>query len=254
MTANYTFVNERLARHYGLPNIYGSQFRRVTLPDETRRGLLGQGSVLTVTSYANRTSPVVRGKWILSNILGTPPAPPPPNVPPLKEPAEGAKVRSMRERMEEHRAEATCASCHKIMDPLGFALENFDAVGHYRAVNKDGEAVDASSTLADGTKVDGAASLRRSLLTHPEAFVGTVTEKLLTYALGRGVEYYDMPAIREVTREAARNDYRLSSVVLGIVKSTPFQMKIKRPESAQAEGSVVRVFPGTGNLSATNFK
>jgi hypothetical protein len=221
MTANYTFVNERLARHYDLPNIYGSQFRRVTLPDESRRGLLGQGSILTVTSYANRTSPVIRGKWILTNILGTPPNPPPPNVPALKEPAEGGKVRSMRERMEEHRADAACAGCHKIMDPLGFALENFDAVGHYRAADEDGDPIDASSTLADGAKVDGVASLRRSLLAHPEIFVGTVTEKLLTYALGRGVDYYDMPAIRQI----ARGDTRFSSIILGIVKSTPFQLK-----------------------------
>ena len=224
LNANYTFVNERLARHYGIPNVYGSQFRRVTLTDENRRGLLGQGSVLTVTSYPNRTSPVLRGKWILENILGTPPPPPPPNVPALTENGEDGKVLSVRERLEEHRKNPVCASCHRVMDPLGFSLENFDAIGQWRA-KEEGGPVDASGQLADGTKVDGPVSLRQALMRRPEQFVGTMTEKLLTYALGRGLEYYDMPLVRSIARDAARNNYRFSSIVLGIVKSTPFQMK-----------------------------
>jgi mono/diheme cytochrome c family protein len=228
LTANYTFVNERLARHYGIPNIYGSQFRRVTLPGENRRGLLGQGSILTVTSYPNRTSPVLRGKWILENILGTPVPAPPPNVPALKENSEGEKPRSMRELMEEHRKNAACASCHKIMDPLGFSLENFDAVGEWRAKEAAGP-IDASGQLADGTKVSGPIDLRNALMRHPEQFVGTFTEKLMTYALGRGVEYYDMPAVREIVREASRNNYRFSSLIVGIVKSVPFEMRKAAP-------------------------
>jgi len=225
LDANYTFLNERLARHYGIPNVYGSRFRRVTLSaDDERRGLLGQGSLLTVTSYANRTSPVLRGKWILENILGTPPPPPPPNVPSLPEDTGGAKVMSMRERMEQHRANPVCASCHALMDPLGFALENFDAVGEWRAA-EGGTKIDSSGALADGTKFDGPGDLRRALLKHPEQFVTTVTEKLLTYAMGRGVEYYDQPAIRRVLREAAPDNYRWSSIVMGIVNSTPFQMR-----------------------------
>jgi hypothetical protein len=224
LNANYTFVNERLARHYGIPNVYGSRFRRVTLADENRRGLLGQGSVLTVTSYPNRTSPVLRGKWILENILGTPPPPPPPNVPALTENGEDGKVLSVRGRLEEHRKNPVCASCHRVMDPLGFSLENFDAIGQWRA-REEGGLVDASGQLADGSKVDGPVSLRQALMRRPEQFVGTMTEKLLTYALGRGVEYYDMPVVRSIARDSARNNYRFSSIVIGIVKSTPFQMK-----------------------------
>ncbi|HEY3045135.1 MAG TPA: DUF1592 domain-containing protein, partial [Vicinamibacterales bacterium] len=224
LNANYTFVNERLARHYGIPNVYGSRFRRVTLADENRRGLLGQGSVLTVTSYPNRTSPVLRGKWILENILGTPPPPPPPNVPALTENGEDGKVLSVRERLEEHRKNPVCASCHRVMDPLGFSLENFDAIGQWRA-REEGGPVDASGQLADGSKVNGPVSLRQALMKRPEQFVGTMTEKLLTYALGRGVEYYDMPVVRSIAREAARSNYRFSSIVIGIVRSTPFQMK-----------------------------
>jgi mono/diheme cytochrome c family protein len=224
LNANYTFVNERLARHYGIPNVYGSRFRRVTLTDENRRGLLGQGSVLTVTSYPNRTSPVLRGKWILENILGSPPPPPPPNVPALTENGEDGKVLSVRERLEEHRKNPVCASCHRVMDPLGFSLENFDAVGQWRT-KEEGGPVDASGQLADGSKVDGPVSLRKAIMRHPEQFVGTMTEKLLTYALGRGVESYDMPIVRSVARDAARSNYRFSSIVLGIVKSTPFQMR-----------------------------
>ena len=227
LTANYTFVNERLAKHYGIPNIYGSQFRRIAVTDDARRGLLGQGSILTVTSYPTRTSPVLRGKWILENILGTPPPAPPPNVPALKENDEGGKVTTVRERMEEHRRNPACATCHKVMDPLGFSLDNFDAIGQWRS-KEAGLPIDASGQLADGTKVNGVVDLRRALLVHPERFVGTMTEKLMTYALGRGLEYYDMPVVRAIARDAGRSDYRFSSIVMGIVKSTPFQMRRAR--------------------------
>ncbi|MGB6943866.1 MAG: DUF1592 domain-containing protein [Bryobacteraceae bacterium] len=226
LNADYTFVNERLAKHYGVPNVYGSQFRRISWPqDSPRRGLLGQGSILTVTSIATRTSPVQRGKWLLENVLGTPPNPPPANVPALKENKTGDKQLSVRERMEAHRRNPPCAGCHKVLDPLGFALENFDAVGQWRTVSESGEKIDASGVLADGTKVDGVADLRKALLSRPNVFVGTMTEKLMTYALGRGLEYYDMPAVRAVTHQAARNNYRFSSLILGIVESTPFQMR-----------------------------
>ncbi len=230
LTADYTFVNERLARHYGIPNVYGSRFRRVTLTDENRRGLLGQGTVLSVTSYPNRTSPVLRGKWILENILGTPPPPPPPNVPTLKENGEGGKVQSVRERLEEHRRNPACATCHRVMDPLGFSLDNFDATGEWRTREAVGVPVDASGQLADGTPVNGPVALRRALLQHPEQFVRTMTEKLLTYGLGRGLEYYDMPVVRAVARDAARQNYRFSALITGIVRSSAFQLK-KAPES-----------------------
>jgi hypothetical protein len=229
MTADYTFVDERLARHYGIPNVYGSQFRRVTLTDEARKGLLGKGAILTVTSRATRTSPVVRGKWILDNILNAPPPPPLPNVPPLPEPDESGQVLSMRERMEAHRRNPVCANCHRMFDPIGLAMENFDAVGRWRA--RDGGSlgvpIDASGELLDGTKVDGVVSLRRALLRQPEMFVGTVVEKLMTYALGRGVAADDMPSVRAIIRESAARDNRFSSLVIGIVKSTPFTMRIK---------------------------
>ena len=225
LNADYTFVNERLARHYGIPNVYGSQFRRVTLTSDARRGLLGQGSILTVTSYPNRTSPVQRGKWILTNLLGIPPTPPPPNVPALKENGDG-KPLSLRERMEQHRADPVCAGCHKVMDPIGFALENFDGVGQWRATD-DGSPIDPSGTLYNGAKVDGPVALRSMLSSHPDVFAGVMTEKLLTYALGRGVEYYDMPAVRKIVREAGAHDFRFSSLVLGTVESVPFDMKIK---------------------------
>jgi hypothetical protein len=224
LTANYTFVNERLAKHYGIPNVYGSQFRRVTLTNDARRGLLGQGSILSVTSVPTRTSPVIRGKWILENVMGTPPPPPPPNVPPLKDQAQGGKILSVRQLLEEHRKNAPCSTCHAVMDPLGFALENFNAVGEYRT--KDGSGpIDASGQLADGTKIDGVVGLRNALLKHPEYFVGTLTEKMLTYALGRPLEYYDMPVVRGIVQGAARNDYRFSSIIAGIVASEPFEMK-----------------------------
>ncbi len=233
LTANYTFVNERLAKHYGIPNIYGSQFRRITVTDDARRGLLGQGSILTVTSYPTRTSPVLRGKWILENILGTPPPAPPPNVPALKENDEGGKITTVRERLEEHRRNPACATCHRVMDPLGFSLDNFDAIGQWRS-KEAGLPIDASGQLADGTKVNGVVDLRRALLLHPERFVGTMTEKLMTYALGRGLEYYDMPVVRSIARDAARDDYRFSSIVMGIVKSTPFQMRHARETETEA--------------------
>jgi mono/diheme cytochrome c family protein len=224
LRADYTFVNERLAQHYGMPNVYGSYFRRVTITDEARKGLLGQGSILALTSHAERTSPVLRGKWILENIVGTPPPPPPPDVPVLKENEEGQKPRTMREQMAEHRANPVCASCHKVMDPIGFALENFDAVGAWRT-REAGGPIDASGELADGTKVDGVVTLRQALLSRPDVFVGTMTEKLLTYALGRGLDYHDMPVVRSIVRQSAAGGYRFSSLVLGIVNSVPFQMR-----------------------------
>ena len=225
LTADYTFVNERLARHYGIPNVYGSRFRRVALPDETRRGLLGHGSILTVTSLATRTSPVVRGKWVLENILGTPPPPPPADVPELEEREDDGVVRSLRERMEEHRANPVCANCHARMDPIGFALEGFDAVGKHRVADANGTPIDTSGTLPDGRGFDGLPALRDVLYERRAEFVATVTEKLLTYALGRGVEHYDRPAIRAVVGEAEGDDYRWSSLILGVVKSVPFQMR-----------------------------
>jgi hypothetical protein len=225
LNANYTFVNDRLARHYGIPNIYGSQFRRVTVTNDARRGLLGQGSLLIVTSVATRTSPVQRGKWLLENIMGTPPNPPPAGVPPLKENIAGGKPLTVRERMEQHRENPSCAGCHKVLDPLGFALDNFDAVGAWRTLGEDGSPIDATGVLADGARVNGPVDLRNALLSRPNVFVGTMTEKLMTYALGRGVEYYDMPAIRAIVHEAAHNDYRFSSLIMGVVKSTPFQMR-----------------------------
>jgi mono/diheme cytochrome c family protein len=225
LRADYTFVNERLARHYGLPNIYGSRFRRVAVTDEARKGLLGHGSVLAITSHAERTSPVLRGKWILENLLGTPPPPPPADVPALEDKNEQA--RTVRERMEQHRANPVCASCHKVMDPLGFALENFDAVGAWRTED-EGVRIDASGQLADGSAVDGVVAMRRAILSRPELFVSTMTEKLLTYALGRGLDYRDMPAVRAIVKNAAQSDYRFSALVLGVVDSVPFLMREAR--------------------------
>ncbi len=225
LTADYTFVNERLARHYGMPRVYGSHFRRVPVTQEARRGLLGQASILAVTSYPNRTSPVLRGKWVLENLLGTPPALPPPDVPALEETTAGGQALSMREATERHRANPVCASCHRLMDPPGFALEQFDAVGRFRTRTAANTPIDASGELPDGTRFDGAAGLRAALAGRPERFVGTLTEKLMTYALGRGLEHYDAPAVRAVTRGAAENDYRFSSLIVGIVKSMPFRMR-----------------------------
>ena len=229
LTADYTFVNERLARHYGIPNVYGSHFRRVTLPDETRRGLLGQGSILMVTSYATRTSPVVRGKWLLENILGAPPPAPPPDVPDLPEDGEGGMPASVRARMEKHRSNPVCASCHAQMDPLGFALENFDAVGRWRVTDEGDTRINASGMLPDGTKFEGPAGLRQVLAGRRDEFARTVIEKMLVYALGRGLEYYDMPTVRRIQRDAAAADYRWSSLIQSIVQSTPFQMRRSEP-------------------------
>jgi len=224
LNADYTFVNERLARHYGMPNIYGSRFRRVQVPNETRRGLLGQASILTVTSYPNRTSPVERGKWILTNLLGVPPQPPPPNVPTLPEAGADGKVLSLRERMEKHRANPVCAGCHRSMDPIGFAMENFDGIGRWR-VKEDQQPIDATGTLFTGAKIDGISGLRREIAAHPEVFVGVLTERMLTYALGRGLESYDMPAVRKIVHDARATNYRFSAIVLGVTRSVPFQMK-----------------------------
>lgn len=224
LTANYTFVNERLAKHYGIPNIYGSHFRRVTFTNQPRGGLLGQGSVLLATSYPNRTSPVLRGKWLLDNVLGMPPPPPPPDVPALKESAADHAT-SVRERLEEHRKNPACAGCHVRMDPLGFSLENFDPIGRWRTTS-DGVAVDASAAFPDGTKFSGIDGLQKLLRDHRAQFVDTFTEKLLTYALGRETEYYDGPAIRKISQDSAATDYRWSSMILAVVKSVPFQMSI----------------------------
>ena len=231
LNANYTFVNERLARHYGIPNVYGSHFRRVTLKSEERRGLLGQGSILTVTSYPNRTSPVLRGKYILENILGTPPSPPPPNVDTTLEQKQGEEPKSVRALLEQHRRNPTCASCHRVMDPLGFALENFDGVGEWR-VKETGGAIDPTGQLGTGAPVDGPVGLRKAILSQREMFVRTLTDKLMTYGLGRGVEHTDKPIVRAVTRDAAPQNYRFSSIVLGIVNSAPFQMKKAQTDAA----------------------
>ena len=232
LTANYTFVNERLARHYKIPNVYGSQFRRVSLENTPRAGLLGHGSVLTVTSYANRTSPVLRGKWLLENVLGTPPPAPPPDVPGFPEKAEGDPPRSVRARMEMHRQNAVCATCHSRIDPLGFALENFDAIGKWREVDDEGTAIDSSGALPDGTTIRGAADLRAVLLTHREEFVATVAEKLLMYAIGRGLDYYDRPTLRQIVRDARSGDFRWSTLVLEVTKSVPFQMRQRAGSNA----------------------
>ena len=226
LSANYTFVNERLAKHYGIPNVHGSEFRRVTFsPDSPRGGLLGQGSILTITSYANRTSPVNRGKWVLENLLSAPPPPPPADIPALKtEGKDTGKALSMREAMIQHRSNPACSSCHARMDPIGFAMENFDAVGRWRDRDAD-KPIDAFGVFPDGVKFDGMAGLKATLLSHPEEFVSTVAEKLLMYALGRNVQYYDQPAVRAIVRESARNNYAFTSLVLGVVKSTPFQLR-----------------------------
>ncbi|MEQ1870718.1 MAG: DUF1592 domain-containing protein [Vicinamibacterales bacterium] len=239
LTAKYSFVNEQLAKFYGYPNVFGSHFRRVDITDPNRAGLLGQASVLTVTSYATRTSVVQRGKYVMANILGTPPPLPPPNVPPLSDKGQGGVPASLRARMEQHRANPVCAACHSRMDPLGFALENFNAIGQWREVDA-GTKVDPSGTFPDGTKFNGPAEFRQVLLSHREQFVRTFTEKLTTYALGRGLEYYDQPSVRKILKSGAASDYTWSSIVLGIVKSTPFQMRMSREADTPA-ASVARV-------------
>jgi hypothetical protein len=228
LSAHDTFLNERLARHYGIPGVKGTHFRRVVLPpDSVRGGLLGQGSVLTVTSHPDRTSPVVRGKWILENFLGTSPPPPPPNVPELKATGEAGAVLSMRERMAQHRANPVCASCHAIMEPIGLSLENLDAVGKERSLGESSEPIDASGSLPDGTAFVGVTGLKQALLTQPDQIATTITEKLLTYALGRGLEYYDAPAVRGIVRDARAEEFRFTSgLIMGVVQSTPFQMRM----------------------------
>lgn len=226
--ANYTFLNERLARHYGIPRVYGSRFRMVSLPEGSQRGgLLRQASIHTVTSYPNRTSPVIRGKWVMDNILGIPPPPPPPNVPALAENSGAASARSIRERLSEHRKNPACSGCHQLMDPVGFALENYDAIGRWREqeVPDSKLAVDAAGALPDGSRFTGIDGLERAILARPEMFLGTLTEKLLVYALGRGVESSDAPYVRKILREAAGQNYKFSSIILGIVQSAPFQMR-----------------------------
>jgi len=238
LNADYTFVNERLARQYGIPGVYGSQFRRVTLGKDLdyRRGLLGQGSIMLVTGLADRTSPVQRGKWVLMNIFGQIPPEPPPNVPPLKvsnKEANGQPVPlevQMRDRMEEHRQNPVCASCHMKMDPIGFSLEAFDAVGTFRT-KEFGKKLDVSGSLTDGVKFEGPAGLREQVLHYSPQFVRTVAEKLTVYALGRGIDYQDMPMVRSIARDAARNNNKFSSIVLGIVKSQPFQMNVREQQT-----------------------
>ncbi len=229
LTADYTFVNERLAKHYGIPYVYGTHFRRVTLQDDVRRGLLGKGALLMVTSHPHRTSPVLRGKWILENVLGAPPPGPPDVVPPFEESTEPGKPKSVRERMEQHRRNPTCASCHRMIDPAGLALENFDATGAWRTRDGGtrGTPIDASGQLVDGTQINGVNELRAALVRDPNVFVQALTERLLTYALGRGLTAADMPAVRTIARDAQKENYRFSAVVLGIVRSVPFQMRIK---------------------------
>jgi hypothetical protein len=236
--ADYTFVNERLARHYQMQNIEGSQFRRVTVTDEVRKGLLGHASVLAVTSFPTRTAPTLRGKWVLDNLLDAPPPNPPANVPALTENKEDAKRLPVRERLEQHRANPACAACHRMMDPIGMALENFDAVGAWR-IRDEGAPVVPTGELVDGTQLDGPVGLRRALEARSDAFVSTLTKKLLTYALGRGIDYSDMPVVRSILRDAAREDDRFSAIVMAIVKSAPFQMR--RVEEAESTNAAARI-------------
>jgi hypothetical protein len=238
--ADYTYLNERLAKHYGIPDVYGSRFRRVTLaPDSRRGGLLRQGSVLSVTSYATRTSPVLRGVLVLKNILGAPPPPPPPNVPALDESTVAANL-SMRQRMAAHRKSPVCASCHRTIDPVGFALENYNAVGQWRDFDNDGQPVDASGAAPGGSEFKGIDGLENALLARPQLFVTALTENLMTFALGRGVEYYDAPAIRKIVRDTENDKYRFSSLILGIVKSVPFQMRRTEINEAPVAGNISR--------------
>jgi hypothetical protein len=226
MNADYTFVNERLARHYGIPNVFGSDFRRVSLADDSRRGILGKGAVLLVTSHPTTTSPVLRGKWVLENLVGAPPPPPPANLDTaLKIDPPGSAPKTMREQMEHHRTNPVCANCHQVMDPIGFALENFDLVGGWRTRDANGLPLNTADVLTDGTKIDGVASLRQALVRRPDVFVQTLAEKLMVYALGRGLTFEDMPEVRKVVRGAARKGYRFSALIQGIVESVPFTMR-----------------------------
>src|SRR5687767_10059745 len=245
LNADYTFVNERLARHYGIRGVYGSHFRRVPVADPNRRGLLGHGSILSMTAVATRTSPVLRGKYINSNLLNVPPLPPPAVVPELEESAHKDKPSTVREQLERHRANPSCSVCHRNIDPVGFALENFDAVGQWRAATREGLPIDAAGVLADGTKVDGPVALRTALLARPDVFVGTLTEKLLVYALGRGLEPVDLPVVRSVVRGAAVRNYAMQSIVLGIVRSAPFQMRTKLDPGAQKPRAAAPVLTDT---------
>jgi len=236
-TADYTFVNERIAKVYRIPNITGETFQRVTLKDENRRGILGHGSILMMTSVADRTSPVQRGKWIMETLLGSPPPPPPPNVPPLedtKAATQTGKTLSTRERMEEHRKNPACASCHRVIDPLGLALENFDVVGAWR-IKDNGVAVDTAAKLYDGTDLDGPASLRQALINHSESVIRNFTENLMAYALGRRVEYYDQPTVRAIVKKAAQNGNRFSTFVLGVANSPAFLTAKTEPALTTAE-------------------
>ena len=244
LNADYTFVDERLARHYGIKGVYGPQFRRVKLTDPNRRGLLGQGSILAMTSVATRTSPVYRGKYVLSTFLNTPPPPPPPNVPSLDESNKDSKVpKTVRAQLELHRKNQPCAGCHRVIDPVGFALENFNSVGQWRDKGADGMPLDVAGTLADGSQVNGPVALRNAILGRPDVFVTIVTEKMLTYALGRGLEPADMPVVRRIVRKAAQNDYQLSSVIMGIAESAPFQMrtKLEPVETAHTPADAVKL-------------
>jgi len=227
LDADYTFVNERLARHYGIKGVYGARFRRVPVTDQNRRGLLGHGSFLSLTSVANRTSPIIRGKYVVSNLLNIPPLPPPPDVPQLEASAPKNRPSTVREQLELHRANVVCSTCHRSIDPIGFALENFNAVGQWQSVTREGLKIDSAGMLADGTPVDGPVALRKALVARPEVFVGTVTEKMLTYALGRGLDPVDMPVVRSVLKGAEKNNYAMQSIILGIVQSSPFQMRTK---------------------------
>ena len=226
LTADYTFVNERLAEHYGIPNVYGPQMRRINVTETNRRGLLGHGSFLTVTSIANRTAPTMRGKWILTELMGVPPPPPPPDLSNSLAKDEGGESESLRQILERHRSNGVCASCHRLMDPIGLALENFDAVGRWREADQ-GHPIDASTQMFDGAPLNGPASLRRQLLKHSDLLAQTLIQKLMTYALGRGIEPADFPAVRIIANDTEKDGYRFSAVILSIVKSTPFQMKMK---------------------------
>jgi hypothetical protein len=229
LSADYTFLNERLAKHYGIPGVYGTRFRQVKLTDPNRFGLLGHGSILSLTALATRTSPVFRGVYVLNTFLNTPPQPPPPNVPTLDESNKeaGSAPKTVREQLELHRQNAVCAGCHRVIDPPGFALENFNPVGQWRAVDSNGAKIDANGLLADGAKVNGPVELRQAILSRPEAFVTIITERMMIYALGRGLEPSDMPVVRRIVRKAGQNGYRLSSIVSEIIDSAPFQMRTR---------------------------